>query len=710
MNKINDLTVAADAQALFRQWERLKEEQHLSGNQAAAALGKSAVWFCRKKKAGGDAAAFTPKPRAATAKRKLFTDLPKWFLPAARFFYLLTNRTSTRGSVPEALRRTVDLPRCPAAVQARLAKVLVSAGWSPINGEKLPACPEDLRESILARDRAGKLIVPESLMRDITVAAPFIRHSRNPKNAALDYITAWGTQMWMTGQDGERKFIRSGDMVECDDATINFPVCIPWEIRGDPCSERWGVKVGRFQWLVAIDVGSRKILGFSYTARPRSSYRSEDVLSLMKCVAVQHGVPRNWRLEKGIWHSNLVVNACKMMGSGRISVHSPHSKPFIEGLFNSLWTKLSCRFPQSSVGRFQGEGEEASRLLTACLNGSKNPARFFPKINDAIAAFREVIEEHNSHVIASENYGRWQPDDRWNRDIAERPLPKLAPENHWLFSPLAKVWMVRGSSVGGRVSLMESFAAPYIFSADWLLQFHGARVKCYFDPSDGKCEATIVLEQAVGSHRAGEILGTAPMVNETVSYMRGQMGFGHDDPRIGLDAVRQATMAMRRVVMGIAGPAGGDTFTPEYSEIENRNGLGGLSKIVRGTELPPSNPDAAPTPDQTPVVFTARNGKVARLPLAVRLQLNERLRDGHSGALLLEWLNGLFEVQCVLEREQASPITKQNLSEWRKGGFLEWLRCQPAEPQTPASGQAERGIEPLNIASLDCNLAVSRVA
>lgn len=65
----------------------------------------------------------------------------------------------------------------------------------------------------------------------------------------------------------------------------------------------------------------------------------------------------------------------------------------------------------------------------------------------------------------------------------------------------------------------------------------------------------------------------------------------------------------------------------------------------------------------------ARTGKIARLPLAIREELNHRLRENENGQTLLEWLNAL--PQC-----QDAPINDANLSLWRQGGFAEWLQDQ----------------------------------
>jgi hypothetical protein len=68
-----------------------------------------------------------------------------------------------------------------------------------------------------------------------------------------------------------------------------------------------------------------------------------------------------------------------------------------------------------------------------------------------------------------------------------------------------------------------------------------------------------------------------------------------------------------------------------------------------------------------------RHGKIARLPEPVREELNARLEKGEEGAPLLRWLNARPEVKEGLKEQfDGAPITKQNLSEWRLGGWREW--------------------------------------
>lgn len=74
----------------------------------------------------------------------------------------------------------------------------------------------------------------------------------------------------------------------------------------------------------------------------------------------------------------------------------------------------------------------------------------------------------------------------------------------------------------------------------------------------------------------------------------------------------------------------------------------------------------------------SRNGKIAKLPKAIREELNRRLEDGETAATLVKWLSGLPEVRAVQKESGSRPIREQNISEWRKGGFRDWQAKQEA--------------------------------
>jgi hypothetical protein len=68
-----------------------------------------------------------------------------------------------------------------------------------------------------------------------------------------------------------------------------------------------------------------------------------------------------------------------------------------------------------------------------------------------------------------------------------------------------------------------------------------------------------------------------------------------------------------------------------------------------------------------------RNGKIARLPRQLREEVNLKLDNNIQGDEILAWLNALPETKQALEGcFDGVEVTKQNLSDWRQGGYREW--------------------------------------
>ena len=64
-----------------------------------------------------------------------------------------------------------------------------------------------------------------------------------------------------------------------------------------------------------------------------------------------------------------------------------------------------------------------------------------------------------------------------------------------------------------------------------------------------------------------------------------------------------------------------------------------------------------------------RRGNFARLPVNIRDQVNRMLRDGFSYKKILETLRSNPETATL-------ALSRQNLSNWKKGGHQEWLARQ----------------------------------
>jgi hypothetical protein len=81
----------------------------------------------------------------------------------------------------------------------------------------------------------------------------------------------------------------------------------------------------------------------------------------------------------------------------------------------------------------------------------------------------------------------------------------------------------------------------------------------------------------------------------------------------------------------------------------------------------------APRKSRRSKYTSSRQGKIARLPLALREEVNQRLLDNKPARIICAWLNGLPETVALYSELKLTPVTPINLSNWRHGGYQEWL-------------------------------------
>jgi len=509
--------------------------------------------------------------------RKLITPLP-WFIPAARFIYAKSNRGKKKGSVPEALRWVMSLPKLPTGWPEQLRAEFLKA----IGQAELPTCPMGLRQMILARRDAGQPLVPESIAKQIRVNDSTMQFIRSPRDWALENQTAPGSQRRHTNRKTyEREIMQPGDWFGGDDATPGIAVCVPCKEVITPVSQKFGVLLGRFQWLAYHDARTDKLLAWDYVVRPRGSYRAEDILNGMAAVVKTHGIPRQgFQFEGGAWKSKLVQQAIQLLGCEHWRTYSPHQKS-IEAVFNKVWTRLAVQFPHADMGRYRNENEANCKLYEACKAGHQDPRQFFPTLEIVTKVFEEETAFHNSHLIVSEQYGRWVPDEFFQDSVLASPLRNLDGCGDWIFSPFAAERAVKGMMVSCRVPMFENFSVPFDFGADWLPQYHGQKVRLHFNPRQPKCTAKVVLLAT------GEVLGDAQLVGETAQHIRFILDWGDDDQRAGYLQRQRVGNFIRRETRGI-GAAG----RVEYSKSEARDGL----ERVGIVEKRPSTAESEETP------------------------------------------------------------------------------------------------------------------
>jgi len=432
-----------------------------------------------------------------------------------------------------------------------------------------PDTREEVRGKILAALETSTR-VPGFVKRALErVTKAHTQQRRQPRKAAIQQFA--GTVGAFAGDKIERRRI-----IESDDGTLNFVCWIPWPMGGDPCSDKFGVRIGRWQFLPAIEAGwSHFYLGYALVCRARASYREEDIRSLIHLVARTHGLPDGFRFERGSWEANNVVELLGRLGVKLHTVYQPNQKPFIEGGFSKQWDYLSMIDKQvAQVGRYRGEMEEANRLVEKCKAGRADPREHYPSLGQSITAIDGMLAMRNSDTLNS-IYGKWVPEIRFKEHAAERSWPALPPEMEFLFAPYVRKWTVAKGTVGGKLPLLDDFSVPFYFSHEELWRWNGREVRVYFDPAAEQCTATIVSLSDYHGFRAGEVICRAELVGDLTHFARASMGWSEVEAGRYNQALRLGRAACRREVRAL-GPDG----QVKASVSEARDGQGSVARVT----------------------------------------------------------------------------------------------------------------------------------
>lgn len=553
------------------------------------------VWLAALR-AKPDSTAEDFAPRRVFSGRRAAMRLTAPEVAAVRAHKLQTNLTATSGSTPEALRI--------AARRGELRDVVA--------------------ETIAEREEAGARYLPQTALDQLRIAETTTRAYRAPRDTWLDTVTAPGSlHIDRDDETGEERLVQPGERWTIDDGSVNLLCIVPGlERPGDKCWDRWGVCVGRFQFLVVVDHRSRYVVGWSYTARPRDSYRAEDLVATLHTCVLEHGAPRSIVMEHGVSAARQITETLDAVGVEIIRAGTPHGK-VVESVFHRLWLKLSVLPGQ--VGRFRGEEEEANKLLGRIRDGSVDPRGKLLALPEVLAALRDAIADHNQQVVNSERYGRWRPAAMWSGRAGES-LRKVAPGDAWMFAPrVTEPLVVRGFRVETTVQLFTGYSVKFVFAADWLSEFAGHQVKLFFNPFAPDVQATAVLVGNVGEHRAGKVLGVLEQIDRHARFSRRALGYGAD-PDIGAKAQATHAQALRRHVAAVR-PDG----RPGVQTHEIRNGEGMVATASTAADAVPARQRSVRSSSHamrpaTPEEWDAQRARLDRLT-AARKRL-ERINAG----------------------------------------------------------------------------------
>ncbi len=260
-------------------------------------------------------------------------------------------------------------------------------------------CSESTAAAILKK-RSSKHRIPDTLRHAVNPSAAVVAYHKSPKRCRTNFFINPRTLTYLT--PGGEVPLRVGDLSERDDMSNNFLCWVEWPWGGDPCSDRYGVRIARGQNLLQIDVRSLFFQSFCFLVRLRDSYRADDIWQWVGNSYRDHFVPAiGERWERGIWASNKLrgvpiepghtpneerLGGITALGRRVIESQSPTTK-IIENRFN-FFQSVSSTIP-GQIGRSRGEMGAGEQALDRVPRRPAGPTRAFPFHQPDLRADRE---------------------------------------------------------------------------------------------------------------------------------------------------------------------------------------------------------------------------------------------------------------------------------------------------------------------------------
>jgi hypothetical protein len=366
----------------------------------------------------------------------------------------------------------------------------------------LPGCRQEVADFINKRRRSDSM--PRSLMDQLDVSEAAKALHKGPK-AARKFVTTHRTLTYLDALGHEQPLL-VGDLSERDDMSNNYVGWIDWPQGGDPCSDRFGVRPFRGQFLVQIDVRSLFPQSFCFVVRNRDSYRADDIWQWVGQSYRDIFKPAlGERWERGIWKSNLLrgtpiaaghtSNAERFGGMSALGLRifeaqTPASK-IIENRFR-LFQRLCTNIP-GQIGAKRGEMERETKLWMECQQGRRDPRNHF-------LSYAALCDEGEKRLVAlahREVRGtiyNGVPAEIYERGLKERgdQLRRLTPEETYLFSrDRAQATIAKGEAFV-RYVRPDRTRGAWVFRHPGFLREEGNRMAVYFDRENAGLGATMV--------------------------------------------------------------------------------------------------------------------------------------------------------------------------------------------------------------------------
>lgn len=365
--------------------------------------------------------------------------------------------------------------------------------------------------------------IPSAAKNAMRKASTHTQHHRGGRKIIREL--SYQPSLMRLTRDGSRRLF-AGEQASWDDATINFGVVVPWPWGGCPCSDRYGVKLARFQLLVCHDDATSYIPFFTYIIRESQSYRAADIAPAMLRVLTHVCAYKSFVVEGGSWQSDRIKTLFAETGTELIDAKGRPQCKLIENRFSCLWGHIASLAPDASIGRYRGEEKATSELYVACRNGKKDPRQFFPSLEESLEILTTAIQRANATRLTG-IYGTWVPEDRWINDMYDNPVHALDEQHAHMAAPIIATRKVTKSMIKWTGRGPNGLSQTWYFSAPELVHHNGRTLALHFDPLQSAPYKALACDPATGKiilplscanpvHQGGNAEKAAKLTHELV--------------------------------------------------------------------------------------------------------------------------------------------------------------------------------------------------
>jgi hypothetical protein len=246
-------------------------------------------------------------------------------------------------------------------------------------------------------------------------------------------------------QDHSR--IAAGQVMQLDDVTL--PVYY-WEHDSENQS---GIFLGRGQWILAIDVRSRIVLGHALHSAP--VYNMRIVRSLLLRVHDAFGLPETLLLERGMWRTAKIIKGDELdishteLGLREFGITFQHrTKPrgkVIERVIGLLQNQME-RLP-GYAGRDERHDrfEQTQEQILAVTSGREHPSQYFLSKGDWLQQLDAIVHRYNH--ARQEGKLQASPVEAWNANLSDQGTVHLGERARFLLAHHKKPVKVQSTGI-----------------------------------------------------------------------------------------------------------------------------------------------------------------------------------------------------------------------------------------------------------------------